>query len=40
MDTFVDSSSYYMRYASPDAKTMVDACSGYWIPMDQYIGGI
>jgi leucyl-tRNA synthetase len=40
MDTFVDSSWYYMRYACPGAKTMVDARNGYWNPMDQYIGGI
>jgi leucyl-tRNA synthetase len=40
MDVFVDSSWYYMRYACPDAKTMVDARAQYWMPMDQYIGGI
>jgi leucyl-tRNA synthetase len=40
MDTFVDSSWYYMRYACPDAKTMVDGRAQYWMPMDQYIGGI
>ena len=40
LDTFVDSSWYYMRYASPDAPTMVDARNDYWNPMDQYIGGI
>ncbi|MCS6765790.1 MAG: leucine--tRNA ligase [Candidatus Protistobacter heckmanni] len=40
MDTFVDSSWYYMRYAGPDAPTMVDARNDYWMPMDQYIGGI
>ena len=40
MDTFVDSSWYYMRYASPDASTMLDSRSDYWMPMDQYIGGI
>ena len=40
LDTFVDSSWYYMRYACPDAKTMVDARTDYWMPMDQYIGGI
>ena len=40
MDTFVDSSWYYMRYACPDAETMVDRRNDYWNPMDQYIGGI
>jgi leucyl-tRNA synthetase len=40
MDTFVDSSWYYMRYASPDAPTMIDSRNDYWNPMDQYIGGI
>jgi leucyl-tRNA synthetase len=41
MDTFVDSAWYYMRYACPDAKrSMVDARNDYWMPMDQYIGGV
>ena len=40
MDTFVDSSWYFMRYTGPDAKTMVDDRNEYWMPMDQYIGGI
>jgi len=40
MDTFVDSCWYYMRYTCPDANTMVDVRNGYWMPMDQYIGGI
>jgi leucyl-tRNA synthetase len=40
MDTFVDSTWYYMRYACPDAKTMVDERAQYWMPLDQYIGGI
>jgi leucyl-tRNA synthetase len=40
MDTFVDSAWYYMRYCCPDANTMVDERANYWMPMDQYIGGI
>ncbi|MDY7576230.1 leucine--tRNA ligase [Actimicrobium sp. CCI2.3] len=41
MDTFVDSSWYYMRYCSPGStESMVDARNDYWMPMDQYIGGI
>jgi leucyl-tRNA synthetase len=40
MDTFVDSSWYFMRYACPDANTMVDKRIDYWLPMDMYIGGI
>jgi leucyl-tRNA synthetase len=40
MDTFVDSSWYYMRYCCPDAPSMVDERTDYWMPVDQYIGGI
>ena len=44
MDTFVDSSWYFMRYTCADnADKMVDECTDYWMGhggMDQYIGGI
>ncbi len=41
MDTFVDSSWYYARYACPrNEAAMVDAATDYWMPVDQYIGGI
>ena len=40
MDTFVDSSWYFMRYACPGAATMVDERANYWLPLDIYIGGI
>jgi len=41
MDTFIDSSWYFMRYTSPgNEQSMVDTRNDYWMPMDQYIGGI
>jgi leucyl-tRNA synthetase len=39
-DTFFESSWYYARFACPDAETMLDDRAKYWVPVDQYIGGI
>jgi leucyl-tRNA synthetase len=39
-DTFMESSWYYARYTSPGATTQVDERADYWLPVDQYIGGI
>jgi leucyl-tRNA synthetase len=36
----MESSWYYARYTSPGAHDMVDARANYWLPVDQYIGGI
>jgi leucyl-tRNA synthetase len=40
-DTFIDSSWYYARFASPHAGKPIDEKEGrYWLPVDQYIGGV
>jgi leucyl-tRNA synthetase len=39
-DTFMESSWYYARYTSPGADGMLDQRADYWLPVDQYVGGI
>ena len=39
-DTFMGSSWYFARFASSKADSMLDESAKYWLPVDQYIGGI
>lgn len=40
-DTFFESSWYYARFACPDQSSkMLDEQANYWLPVDQYIGGV
>ena len=41
LDTFVDSSWYFIRFTNPNAADPIDVeAAAYWLPVDQYIGGV
>jgi leucyl-tRNA synthetase len=40
LDTFVDSSWYFARYPDPHAQAPIGPAAEYWMPVDQYIGGV
>ncbi len=41
LDTFVDSSWYFARFPNPNSEDAIDkAAADYWLPVDQYIGGV
>ena len=41
LDTFVDSAWYFARFTAPNAKDPIEkSAANYWLPIDQYIGGI